>query len=193
MAPTPSRKKKVKPQDDPRNEWSKEHLVVSPDLVPGHYTVWLAATDVDGHTSKTGMSVCAWRICGEGSVISETWPGAAQESSEKKAYVAGVAGALDRLPIGSTAEIICRDSYIVDAINGGAKKWIAMLHPLPDERYPRQLYGLIWAHVLRAIKRIAPPSPGISARRPRKPNDEDDKVIETLKEVARNARPPSRR
>lgn len=190
---TKKRSPRPKPQDDPKNSWDRGHLEVSSDLAPGHFTIWIAATDEDGHTDKTGSSACAWKIHGRDAELVESWPGGARESSEKKAYVAAVAGALDRLPKGSTAEIICREEYIVKGINGGAKKWVGKLHPWPGEKYSRQPYGLIWAHVLDAIKRISPPTRGIKARRPKRKDDKDDQIIEELKKMARAIRPSPRK
>jgi hypothetical protein len=189
----PQKKRKFQPQDDPRNAWSRDHLPVHESLSPGHFVIWLAATDEDGHTSETGSSACAWMIRGQTAEIIATWPGDALESSEKKAFVAAAAGALDQLPAGSTAEIVCREKYIVDAINGGIIPWYGRLRPWPGEKYPRQLYGLIWLHFLDARKRITSESETtkstkITARRPR-PADADDRIIESLMTHARNSRP----
>lgn len=193
VSPKRNRPKKIKPQDDLKNAWDRGHLGVLPSLPSGHYVIWLAATDVDGHTSKTGPSACAWRIRGEGVEITEPWPGDARESSEKKAYVAAVAGALDRLPTGSSAEIICREDYIVDAINFRLKTWRAELGTVPGEKYPRRQYGLIWLHVLVTIERIKPPLPGLLARHPKIKGDADDKIIEELKKMIRGLRPLQRK
>jgi len=185
----PKRVKRPPPQDDPRNAWDRPHLNVHPDLKPGHFVIWIAATDVEGHTSKTGPSACAWRIRGQRADIVEAWPARASESSEKKAYVAAAAGALDRLPAGSTAEMICREVYIVDAINGRVIDWYGKLFPWPGEKYPRRPYGLVWWHFLNARARVTSQrmterSSLITARRPNKPNDDDDKIIDELKQKA---------
>jgi hypothetical protein len=189
----PKRAKHPAQQEDPRNAWDVKPLGVHPNLTPGHFTIWTAASDVDGHTATTGPSACVWRIRGQGVDITESWPGRASESSEKKAYVAAAAGAMDRLPAGSTAEIICREKYIVDAINGGLADWFNTLFPREGEMYPRRPYGLTWMHFLKArervtSERISQRSEKIKARRPEK-DSEDDKIIEELRHQARNARP----
>jgi hypothetical protein len=111
------------------------------------------------------------------------WPGRPTESDESKAYVAALLGVLQRLPAKSTITIYCRSKWIVDAINGGLRKW-------NDEGRltggKKVRYAKMWKEVLQQIARIGFGPEGLVAKQP---DAEGQEVIERLKMWARDGRP----
>lgn len=165
---------------DTLEQWDGKHLEPF-DIPPSKFEIWVTGTDVDGHATPGGPSACAWRIRGGGIDKPEVRRGRQVRSSEKKAYLAAVAGALDRLPTGSSASLCCAEKYIVDAINGDLYKWVAE-GVIEDKRYSR-----VWKHILKAIERITSDRRSIVARQPT--DSEDSTIISDLKRQARSQRP----
>ena len=172
---------------DPIEEWDREHLPAL-RIAPGDFEAWIGVTDNPPGRGLRGPSVCAWQIRRRDAADPEkpeVWPGRPVHSDESKAYLAAVAGILDQLPLQSTVVVYCRASWIVDALNGDLDKWAG----LDELREGKRKYYKVWKHVLERRNQIAASPGDIKGSRP---DQEHDKIIQELVDLARTKRPKLR-